>query len=696
MNNYKEQAKELISKMTLEEKISQMLHGSPEIERLGIPSYNWWSEALHGVARAGTATVFPQAIGLAATFDTELLNEIAVAISDEGRAKYHAFQEEDDHDIYKGLTFWSPNINIFRDPRWGRGHETYGEDPYLTAELGVTFIKGLQGDKEDQLKVAACAKHFAVHSGPEAVRHEFNAECNDYDLWNTYLPAFEASIYEANVEGFMGAYNRTNGEPCCGSKRLLKDILRDKWGFDGYVTSDCWAIKDFHEFHHVTATPVDSVALAINHGCDVNCGNMYGYALNAVKEGKLTEETIDKALQNLIVTRMRLGILGDNPNPEYTSIPYSVVDCQKHKELNLKAAQNSLVMLKNDGALPLNAEKIKKIGVIGPNADSRRALEGNYQGTASRYLTVLDAVNIAADENNMEVIYSEGSHLYKDKVGGLALSNDRLTEARIIAKESDAIIVCLGLDADLEGEEGDTGNEFASGDKINLDLPGRQQLLLEEVVKAANGKPVILVIISGSALAVSWADKNVNGVIQAFYPGAVGGKAITDVLFGKVSPTGKLPLTFYRSTDDLPDFKDYNMDNRTYRYFKGEALYPFGFGLSYSKFSLSDVKLSKDTCTVTVKNEGKMDAGEVLQVYASSSKLKEIRSLIGFKKINLKAGESATVSIKLNKNAFSRYDSNGDAAEIKGEYQIFVGFTQPDARSTELYGQKPLTTTITI
>jgi beta-glucosidase len=415
MFDHKAEAKKLVSQMTLEEKVSQMLHSAPAIKRLGIPGYNWWNEALHGIARSGVATMFPQAIGLAATFDPELISEVATVISDEGRAKYHAYQEEGDHDIYKGLTFWSPNINIFRDPRWGRGHETYGEDPYLTARLGVAFIKALQGEDRGCMKTAACAKHFAVHSGPEGERHEFNAVCNDYDLWNTYLPAFEAAVKEGDVEAVMGAYNRTNGEPCCGSKTLLLDILRDKWGFDGHVVSDCWAIKDFHERHMVTATPVESVSLAVRNGCDLNCGNLFGHCVTAVQEGLLTEEEIDRAVTRLMVARMRLGLLGAPENKAYTSIPYEVVDSDEHREFNLNVARRSLVMLKNNGALPLNSGKINTIAVVGPNADSRLALEGNYQSTASEHMTPLQGIKkyLAGENGETRVLFSEGCHLYK-------------------------------------------------------------------------------------------------------------------------------------------------------------------------------------------------------------------------------------------------------------------------------------------
>jgi beta-glucosidase len=692
MTDYIKSARLLISQMTLEEKVSQMLHNSAAIERLNIPAYNWWCEALHGVARAGTATVFPQAIGLAATFDDELLYETATAISDEGRAKYNAFQQENDKDIYKGLTFWSPNINIFRDPRWGRGHETYGECPYLTSRLAIKFIKGLQGDKPGHLKTAACSKHYAVHSGPEDLRHEFNAECDKYDLWNTYLPQFEATVYEADVAGFMGAYNRTNGEPCCGSKTLLVDILRNKWGFDGYVVSDCWAIKDFHEKHKVTANAAESAALAVNMGCHLNCGNLYGYCLIAVKEGLLSEDKINEAVEHLLITRMKLGILGDFPPiPEYTNIPYEIIDCPEHKALNLKTSQDGIVMLKNDGLLPLAPDNIKSIGVIGPNANSRRSLDGNYEGVASEYVTLLEGITEKAAEYNYRVNYAQGCHLFKDRLHVLSLPDDGEAEAVAVAKHSDVIIICLGLDATIEGEEGDTGNEFSSGDKINLDLPGRQQRLLEKVTKSADGKPVILVNLAGSALNVTWADenKNVNAILHGFYPGAQGGRAITNILFGEAVPGGKLPVTFYKDDKDLPEFTDYNMADRTYRYFKGEPLYPFGFGLSYCKFELSGINVIESEVTLTVKNTGKMRAAEVVQIYAANPALKEIRSFIGFKKAELNAGESKTITIPLDKNAFYRRDENGDLYKIPGTYKISIGFSQPDERSIELRKENP-------
>jgi beta-glucosidase len=688
--DFKKKAHELISQMTLEEKVSQMLHKARAIEHLEIPSYNWWNEALHGVARAGTATMFPQAIALAATFDDELLNTVADCISTEGRAKYHAFQGEGDHDIYKGLTFWSPNINIFRDPRWGRGHETYGEDPHLTSRLGVAFIKGIQGDDPKSLKAVACAKHFAVHSGPEADRHSFDAVCDAYDLWNTYLPHFEAAVKEGKVESVMGAYNRTNGEPCCGSKLLMEDILRGKWGFEGHYVSDCWAIEDFHKYHKITEGPVDSVALAVSKGCDLCCGEVMSMAVEAVNQGKLSESAIDQAVERLLIARMKLGMLGAKENKKYVNIPYEVLDCEKHKALNMEVTRRAPVLLKNDGALPLEFKQLKKIAVIGPNADSRRALEGNYQGTASEYVTVLEGIREIAAKTHTQVLYAEGSHLYKAKTSGLPMADNRISEAVIAAKHSDAVVIVLGLDADIEGEQGDVGNEFSSGDKNDLQLPGRQQYLLEKVKEAAGDKPVILVLISGSALAVTWADENVNGILQAFYPGALGGRAIAEIIAGKVNPSGKLPVTFYRSTEDLPEFWNYNMENRTYRYFNGETLYPFGFGLGYSKFEAKELAADEKHISVKVKNTGKMAGTEVVQVYVESPGQKERYRLCGFAPVKLGAGRTKKVKIKLAEDAFCRRDWKGDLYKLEGPHTLHVGFSQPDNRSVKLCGAHPL------
>ncbi|MBP3593558.1 MAG: glycoside hydrolase family 3 C-terminal domain-containing protein [Lachnospiraceae bacterium] len=689
---FRKRAAELVAQMTLEEKVGQTLNWAPGIDRLGIKKYNWWNEALHGVARAGVATVFPQAIGLAATFDEDFLEEVADAISTEGRAKFNMQQASDDGDIYKGLTFWSPNVNIFRDPRWGRGHETFGEDPYLTSRLGVRFIQGLQGHDENYLKAAACAKHFAVHSGPEGVRHSFDAVASKQDMRETYLPAFKACVQEAKVEAVMGAYNRTNGQPCCGHKELLQDILREEWGFEGHVVSDCWAIKDFHEGHMVTKTPVESVSMAMNNGCDLNCGNLFHYLKQAVEEGRVKESRLDEALVNLFTTRMKLGVFDKLEDNKFNEIPYSVVDSKPMRELNRKAAEKCIVLLKNeDNFLPLDKSKIKTVGVIGPNANSRAALVGNYEGTASRYVTVLEGLQDYLGDD-VRVMTSEGCHLSHQKAQGLGEVDDRLSEVRGVCAESDVVIACLGLDATLEGEEGDTGNEFASGDKPNLNLPGLQQHILEEIY--ACGKPVVLVLLSGSALAVNWADEHVPAIIQGWYPGAQGGKAIADILFGEKSPEGKLPVTFYRSTDELPEFTDYSMKGRTYRYMKSEPLYPFGFGLSYTTFTYSDVKVDKNTLdaegvtvTATVTNTGKMDGAETLQVYVKVNQENTPNAqLKGIKKIALKAGESKTVSVKLPVESFALFDEEGILRLTAGDATVYVGGHAPDARSNKLTG----------
>lgn len=694
--SFEERAEALVSEMTLEEKVYQTLHGAPAIDRLDVKAYNYWNEALHGVARAGTATVFPQAIGLAATFDEDFLEDIAEAVSDEGRAKFNAQQKYGDYDIYKGLTFWSPNVNIFRDPRWGRGHETFGEDPYLTSRLGVRFIEGMQGKDEKYMKAAACAKHFAVHSGPEDERHSFNAVVSEQDLRETYLPAFKACVKEAGVEVVMGAYNRTNGEACCGSARLLEDILRGEWQFKGHVTSDCWAIKDFHEYHMVTSTPVESVALAMNKGCDLNCGNIYGNLLKAVKEGLVEEETITRAVKRLFTTRMKLGLFDPQEKVPYHAIDYSVVDCGKHKKLNEKAARKSAVLLKNaEDLLPLDKKAYKTIGVVGPNANNRKALVGNYEGTASEYITILEGIQRYVGED-ARVLYSAGCHLCRDRMQGLAQANDRMSEVRAVADASDVIIACLGLDASLEGEEGDQGNEFASGDKPNLNLPGLQQEVLEELVKS--GKPVVLVLLSGSALAVPYADEHVPAILQGWYPGARGGKAIADILFGEYSPEGKLPVTFYHTSEELPDFKDYSMKNRTYRYMKNEALYPFGYGLSYTKFAIDGTEISGDKITAdqsvtvrtTVTNTGDMEGAETIQVYihacvegAPNYQLKAL------KKVTLKPGESREVTVTLNSADFALYNKEGVKVLEHCDYEVYVGTSQPDARSKALTGTSP-------
>ena len=701
LNTYRERAKEIVKQMTMEEKVFQMLHSAPSIERLNIKAYNWWNEGLHGVARAGIATIFPQAIGMAAAFDEDMMEQVGDAISTEARAKFNMQQEFGDTDIYKGLTFWAPNVNIFRDPRWGRGHETYGEDPYLTSRLGVRFVEGLQGHDENYLKVAACAKHFAVHSGPEDIRHSFNAKVSKQDLYETYLPAFKALVQEAKVETVMGAYNRTNDEPCCGSKMLLKDTLRDKWGFEGHVVSDCWAIKDFHEFHKVTSTPVESVALAVNQGCDLNCGNIFMYLIEAVKQGLVKEEQLDEAVTRLMTTRLKLGLFDEKDEVPYNTIRYDVVDSKEMQRLNLETAKKCLVLLKNENQmLPLDRSKIKTIGVIGPNANNRRALVGNYEGTASRYVTILEGLQDYLGDD-VRVMTSNGCHLCKTKTESLAQENDRISEVKGVCKESDVIIACMGLDSGLEGEEGDEGNEYASGDKPHLELPGLQQKILETIY--ASGKPVVLVLLSGSALAISWAHEHIPAIIQGWYPGACGGRAIAEMLFGDCVPEGKLPITFYESTEELPEFTDYSMKNRTYRYMKQKALYPFGYGLSYTAYdyqmtSDEHQSLTKEgvTLRVRVKNTGDYAGRETVQVYVKAHRQGTPNAQLKyFTKVALKPQEEKEVEIKLPLTAFGLYDEEARFVVGSGEYSVYVGGSQPDERSIELTGSKPVSVTVT-
>ncbi len=690
LKEYRKRAKELVAQMTLEEKVGQTLYQAPAIPRLGIKAYNWWNEALHGVARAGTATVFPQAIGMAATFDEDLLEQVGDAVSTEARAKFNMQQKADDTDIYKGLTFWAPNVNIFRDPRWGRGHETFGEDPYLTSRLGVRYVMGLQGHDENYLKAAACAKHFAVHSGPESLRHEFNAEVSEQDLRETYLPAFKACVQEGKVEAVMGAYNRMNGAPCCGNSYLLQDILRKEWGFEGHVTSDCWAIKDFHEGHMVTSTPVESVSMAMNNGCDLNCGNLFHFLTQAVENGMVDEKRLDEAVENLFMARMKLGVLDKKEENPFDKIPYTVVDSEEMRKLNREVARRSVVLLKNENhILPLDKKKLHTIGVIGPNADSRKALVGNYEGTSSRYITVLEGIEDYVGED-VRVLYSEGCHLYRDRTSGLAMEHDRDSEVRAVCEASDVVIAVVGLDATLEGEEGDTGNEYGSGDKPNLNLPGLQPDIIR--IAKESGKPVIVVLLAGSAMDLSWEDKHVDAILDGFYPGAQGGAAIAEILFGEANPEGKLPITFYRTTEELPEFTDYAMKGRTYRYMENEALYPFGYGLSYTTYAYGNLECVKPfdaqngiTLQVTVTNTGDREGIETLQAYVKAEREGTPNAQLKYvKKITLKPGESVTEEIHLSPEAFMLYDEEGKCTLEKGAYDIFVGGCQPDARSAVL------------
>jgi glycoside hydrolase, family 3 domain protein len=688
---WRKQVKDWIKEMTLEEKTSQLTYQSPAIKRFGIPAYNWWNEALHGVARAGTATSFPQMIGMAASFDEELVKEVADAISTEGRAKYNESIKNGDRDIYKGLTFWCPNINIFRDPRWGRGHETFGEDPFLTSLMGKAYVHGIQGDST-HLKAAACAKHFAVHSGPEEGRHSFDSKVSEKDLWETYLPAFEACVKEARVEGVMGAYNRLNGEACCGSKTLLTEILREKWGFDGYVVSDCGAIADIHVHHGITNTAEESAALALESGCDLNCGSIYLYVYGAAKKGLIPEEAIDRAVGHLLMTRMRLGMFEPC---EYDEIPYEEVESKKHLDLARKAGQRSMVLLKNDGILPLDKTKLKTVGVIGPNADSREALWGNYYGTSSVNMTILEGIQRELGED-VRVLYAKGSHLYRETDEAGAYPNDRAMEAVAVAKRSDVIILCLGLDASIEGEEGDASNEYAAGDRKTLSLPKSQQNLLKTVLAA--GKPVVLCMMAGSGMNLELAEEKANAILQVWYPGATGGSAVSDILFGKVSPSAKLPITFYRSEKDLPAFEDYSMKGRTYRYLEKEPLYPFGYGLTYSDIYCKNAKYERSfggeiKITAELVNDGIYESGEVLQVYVKNlDSPYAVRnwSLANAKPIYLKKKESSIFECVLKKEVFEVVNDQGERVRDGKRFRIYVGCSQPDKRSVVLTGHRPI------
>jgi beta-glucosidase len=814
---------DLVSRMTLEEKLSQMMNAAPAIERLGIPEYEWWNEGLHGVARAGYATVFPQAIGLAATWDTKLMRQTADVISTEARAKHHEFLRHNQHGRYQGLTFWSPNINIFRDPRWGRGQETYGEDPYLTSRLGVEFVRGLQGDDPHYFKVIATPKHYAVHSGPEPERHSFDAKVHERDLRETYLPAFRATVVEAQANSIMCAYNRTNSEPCCANTNLMVDILRGEWGFNGFVVSDCGAITDIWKGHEFSRTEAEASAVAVKAGTDLTCGREYPALIQAVKDGIITEAQIDVSLKRLMTARFKLGMFDPPEMVRYAQIPISENDSPAHRELSLKVARESMVLLKNENrTLPLKKD-LKTIAVIGPNADAPEVLVGNYSGRPSKSVTPLAGIRNAVSPNT-KVIYALGSTLSGDNVvpvpataltvngkgtvagfkgeyfnnqqlqgepatvrvdsqvnfdwgrykptpdlsennfsarwtgkltppqsgtyhlgitaddgarlyldGKLLIDawtsnptktvtkevsleaghaydirfeyfqynreaiakfvwsyprfvEQQIDEAVNAAKQADACVLVLGISAALEGEEMTVRTEgFRGGDRTDISLPRGQEALLKAV--SATGKPVIVVLLSGSALAVNWANDHVQAILEAWYPGEEGGTAIAQVLFGDYNPAGRLPVTFYKSVDQLPPFTDYNMQGRTYRYFKGEPLYPFGFGLSFTRFEYSNLNVSKKVkageplkVSVDVENVGEREGEEVVQLYLSdvvASVPVAIRSLVGFDRVSLKAREKRNISFTLTPRQMSLIDDAGKRVIEPGEFLVAVGGKQP-------------------
>ncbi len=688
-----ERVDDLVARMTLEEKIAQLGSSAPAIERLGVPKYNWWNEALHGVARAGLATVFPQAIGLASTWNLDLISRIAIAISDEGRAKYHKFVRENVREAYTGLTFWSPNINIFRDPRWGRGQETYGEDPYLTSRIGVEFIRGLQGDDPKYLKSVATPKHYAVHSGPEDQRHSFDAVASKRDMAMTYLPAFKASIIEAKAYSIMGAYNRVNGEAACASPTLLEEILRDEWGFEGYVVSDCGAIDDIYKHHLLVETPAEAAALAVKNGCDLECcctydiPCIYGKMTDAVEQGLLTEEDIGRSAKRLFKARFLLGMFEPDANVPYAQIPYEIVDCPEHRQLALEAARQSLILLKNqDALLPLDKDEINSLAVIGPHAAETIVLNANYHGTPREPVSVLEGLRSLAAPKT-EIYHAKGCEVIGDLQDGFEVAVQ-------LARQSQVAILVMGLSQQIEGEEGqDEGNpdgEISKGDRAHLNLPSIQEKLLQAV--HATGTPIILVLMNGSAVAINWADKHIPAIIEAWYPGQAGGTAIAEAIFGLTNPGGRLPVTFYKSVNDLPPFEDYSMKNRTYRYFTGDPLYAFGFGLSYTTFSYSNFQISPNSVKpgeplyiqVTVQNSGPMAGDEVVQLYirdVQASLSVPLVQLQGFERIHLAPDERQIVEFKINADQLSFADAGGNWILEPGEFKVYVGGQQPDLHS---------------
>ncbi|MBN2389740.1 MAG: glycoside hydrolase family 3 C-terminal domain-containing protein [Anaerolineae bacterium] len=680
--------------MTIEEKVSQMGSEAPAIERLGIPRYNWWNEALHGVARAGLATVFPQPIGLASTWNPDLIYRMAEVISDEGRAKHHEVVRRNPSGLYTGLTFWSPNINIFRDPRWGRGQETYGEDPYLTSRLGVSFVRGIQGTDPRYFKAVATPKHFAVHSGPEKDRHHFDARVSQRDLRMTYLPAFEACIVEGQAYSIMGAYNRVNGEACCASPMLLQEILRDEWGFEGYVVADCGAIDDIYTGHRLVNTPTEAAALAVKNGCDLECGCTYSIAchyqsklIDAVEKGLLTEEDLNQSVKRLFMARFRLGMFDPDDLVPYAQIPYSVVDSAEHRELALEVARQSLVLLKNeDDLLPLDKNAVTAIAVVGPNADETLVMSGNYMGTPAEPVSVLAGVRALVSPET-EIAYAQGCEIVDASQTGFA-------EAVEAAKKSQVAVMVMGLSQQLEGEQGQTeGNPRgvrSRGDRETLDLPSVQEQLLQAVYET--GTPIILVLMNGSAVSINWAAEQIPAILEAWYPGQAGGAAVAEALFGLTNPGGRLPVTFYRAVSDLPAFDDYRMENRTYRYFTGQPLYAFGYGLSYTTFAYRNLHITPErikagdpvSIQVEVQNTGQHPGDEVVQLYVKDVEASlpvPLLQLQGFTRIHLSPGEKQTVKFTVTAAQMSFADEDGRWVLEPGEFKVWVGGQQPDQMS---------------
>jgi beta-glucosidase len=687
---------DLVGRMTTEEKLGQLLFNAPALPRLGIPAYNWWGEALHGIARNGRATVFPQAIGMAATWDPDLIQRVASAIADEGRAKYHAtLRRYGETGHYQGLTFWSPNVNIFRDPRWGRGQETWGEDPFLTGEMGAAFVRGLQGDDPRYLKAAACAKHFAVHSGPESKRHEFDARVSRRDLYTTYLPAFQKLVTEANVEAVMGAYNRTNGEACCASQLLLVDILRGEWGFQGHVVSDCWALNDLHTTHGVTNDPAESAALAVKRGCDLECGQTFEFLDEALARGLLDESDIDRAVTRIYTTRFKLGMFDPQEQVPYASIPESVINSDAHRQLAYEAAVKSIVLLKNDNAI-LPLRDLRSLYAIGPTAANAEVLMGNYYGLSESLTTLIEGI-VARTPEGVRLEYRPGTLL-------LHVPASLSPWAMASASKSDVVIACMGLSPQMEGEEGDAIESPVNGDRTEIGLPAVQVDFLRQL-KAA-GARVVLVLTGGSAIALGDVTDLAEAILYVWYPGQEGGRAVADVLFGDVAPGGKLPLTFPYSLDQLPPFEEYNMAGRTYRYATSAPQFPFGFGLSYTHFVYSGLNAPVTIqagaplpVQVTVTNAGAMAADEVVQLYLSKVEPAPgdpLYTLVGFQRVTLTAGETRTFDLAVAPEMLATVDDTGRSTVQPGLYRLNVGGSSPGDRSVALGAPPPAIVEFTI
>ena len=704
--SFEERARDLVSRMTISEKISQMKNSAKAIPSLDIPRYNWWNECLHGVAMAGIATVFPQAIGLAASFNRELLFEVANIISDEARAKHHEAQRREKwsfsvisllfgRGLFQGLTFWSPNINIFRDPRWGRGQETYGEDPFLTSQMGISFIRGLQGDHPKYLKVIATPKHFACYSGPEKGRFSFDAKVNLKDFRETYLVAFKECV-KSGAGSIMGAYNRINGVPCCSNKLLLQTLLREEWGFEGYVVSDCRAIKYIKSDHKYTKSYAQAAACGVKNGCDLECGSTYPYLHEAFQKGLISEEQIEQAVTRLFKARFQLGMFDPPELVPYTSIPFEINDCAKHREMALRTAGESIVLLKNkDDMLPLN-KNLKAIAVIGPNAHSKKVLLGNYNGTPSKSVTPLEGIRNKVSSNTT-VLYAKGCNIKGKSLLGFSKAINIVKKSEV-----EVIILCLGIDQSMESEELPW---IFHPDRQYLELPPNQQKLLEAIY--AIGKPIVLVLLNGSPMAIPWADEHIPAILEAWYPGEEGGTAIADIIFGDYSPAGRLPVTFYKATADLPPITDYNMKGRTYRYIELEPLYPFGYGLSYTKFTYSNLQLSTNEMnagenleiSIEVENVGMQAGDEVVQLY-----LKDLEASVrvphhqlqGFQRITLAPGERTTVSFNITPRQMALITDDGKCVLEPGKFKVYIGGCQCDPRSKVLTGNEILEATFEV